>query len=51
MDREKRWATNEEVWSYYASDLDRAKYILDEHPGKQSYPNPEDVENRLKPNR
>jgi len=56
MDREKRWANNKEEWSYHTSDLHRAKRILDERPrfrssGKLSYTNPEDVENRLKPNR
>jgi hypothetical protein len=35
----------------FVSDLERAKHIMDEHPGKLCYPTPEDFENRFKPNK
>jgi hypothetical protein len=35
----------------FVSDLERVKHIMDGHPGKLCYPTPEDLDNRLKPNK
>lgn len=35
----------------FVSDLERAKHIIDDHPGKLCYPTPEDFNDRLKPNK